>query len=255
MQARIVAASRGAHWLAEGWRLFRAAPLGWLGLAVAYLVLTQGLALVPLIGAAVAAILVPALTVGVMCAARAAAAGGRVELGLLFEGLRQDRRGQLWLGVVYLGGALLTLAAFVLADHDGAVRALLAGKRPPGELQPDVLWPLAVVALVYAPIMMMFWFAPPLAAWHGVGTAKALFFSFVACLINWRAFLAYAALAAALAIGLPSLALSLLMLTTGGAAQFSVIAMSMVFPLLVVLLPTLFASIYASYRDVFGAAQ
>jgi hypothetical protein len=28
--------------------------------------------------------------------------------------------------------------------------------------------------------------------------------------------------------------------------------MSLVFPLLIVLLPTLFASFYASYRDVFG---
>src|SRR5919204_5843418 len=29
MQARIVEATRGARWLADGWRLFRAAPLGW----------------------------------------------------------------------------------------------------------------------------------------------------------------------------------------------------------------------------------
>jgi hypothetical protein len=31
--------------------------------------------------------------------------------------------------------------------------------------------------------------------------------------------------------------------------------MALVFPLLIILLPTLFASFYASYRDVFGAEQ
>jgi len=256
MQARIVAASRGARWLAEGWRLFRAAPFGWLGLAVAYLVLTQGLALVPVLGAAVAAILVPALTVGVMSAARAADAGGRVEFRMLLDGLRQDRRNQLILGGVYLAGALLTLAAFALADQDGGARALLSGKQAPGEVQTEVLFlPLSVVALAYTPVMMMFWFAPPLAAWHGVGPVKALFFSFFACLINWRAFLAYGAVTAALAIGLPSILLSLLLVATAGAAQFSAAAMALAFPLLVFLLPILFASFYASYRDVFASPE
>ena len=37
MQARIVPASRGARWLAEGWQMFRAAPLGWLALVFVYL--------------------------------------------------------------------------------------------------------------------------------------------------------------------------------------------------------------------------
>ena len=35
-------------------------------------------------------------------------------------------------------------------------------------------------------------------------------------------------------------------------ASLKVAAMSLVFPFLLVLLPTLFASFYASYRDIFG---
>jgi hypothetical protein len=35
---------------------------------------------------------------------------------------------------------------------------------------------------------MAYWYAPVLAGWHGLSPAKALFFSFVACLRNWRAF-------------------------------------------------------------------
>jgi hypothetical protein len=95
---------------------------------------------------------------------------------------------------------------------------------------------------------MMFWFAPPLAAWHATAPVKALFFSFFACLMNWRAFLAYGAVTLAVALLLPLALLSLLLLLS-----LKVAAMSLVFPLLLVLLPTLFASFYASYRDIFGA--
>jgi hypothetical protein len=98
--------------------------------------------------------------------------------------------------------------------------------------------------------MMMFWFAPPLAAWHGAGPGKALFFSFFACLMNWRAFLAYGAATAFVTLVLPFVALSLLVIASGGTLRLS--AMALVFPLLIVLLPTLFASFYASYRDVFA---
>ncbi len=47
MQARIVAASRGVRWLVEGWRLFRAAPLGWLTLIFAYWLLMTMASLIP----------------------------------------------------------------------------------------------------------------------------------------------------------------------------------------------------------------
>jgi hypothetical protein len=189
-----------------------------------------------------------------MAAARAAAAGGRVELGLLFDGLRHDWRRQLVLGLAYLGGALLALAGFVLADGEGALRALLAGRSAPEAMQVDVLlWPVGVAALLYLPVMMAFWFAPALSAWHGTGAVKALFFSFFACLLNWRAFLAYGVVTAALALLLPYVMLALL--KAAGAGDVQVAARALLLPLLIVFLPTLFGSYYASYRDVFGPAE
>ena len=100
--------------------------------------------------------------------------------------------------------------------------------------------------------MMMFWFAPVLAAWHVAGAAKALFFSFFACLLNWRAFLAYGACHGPAWSLLPLAALSLPLhaarrreAQAGGAGAAAAGLM----------LPTLFASFYASYRDVFGAGR
>src|SRR5260370_41752194 len=68
LQARIVGAGRGLRWLAEGWRLFRAAPLGWLALVFAYWLMMTLVSLAPYVGVAAASGLVPAFSVGFMAA-------------------------------------------------------------------------------------------------------------------------------------------------------------------------------------------
>jgi hypothetical protein len=255
MQARVVAASRGARWLVEGWRMFRAAPLGWLALVFTYWLLMTLASLVPVAGVAVASVLVPAFSVGLMAAARAANPGAPLELALLFEGFRHERGSQFALGIAYLACLGLVLAASAALDGGALARWMASGQRPGEETlqSEEFLAALFAAAALYTPVMMLFWFAPPLASWHATGAAKALFFSFFGCLMNWRAFLAYGALTVAVTLGLPFLVLSILMLAGGGGTR--VPAMSLVFPLLIVLLPTLFASFYASYRDVFGAAE
>jgi hypothetical protein len=112
---------------------------------------------------------------------------------------------------------------------------------------------IAATAAFYAPTMMALWFAPPLVAWHSMAAPKALFYSFFACWLNWRAFIAYGLAVAFIAVVLPSLVLILLAFATGGAVR--VHPKALLFPLLLILLPTLFASYYASYRDVFEAQE
>ena len=253
MQARIVPALRGAYWLAEGWQMFRAAPLGWLSLVFVYLFGTQVLALVPVLGMVAALLAVPGLTAGMMGAARTASRGGTLRVAMLFDAFRSGARGQLLLGAVYLGCSFLIFAGLSLADGDGALRAALAGRGAPEALETaDWLQAGCVLAAMYAPVMMAFWFAPALAAWHSAGAAKALFFSFFACLMNWRAFLVYGALVAALMVAVPLAVLALPLALLGGEKARMA---PLVLPLVVLMLPTLFASFYASYRDVFGAPE
>jgi len=252
MQARIVPARQGAAWLVDGWRLFRAAPLGWLAMVFAYWIIMTLASVVPFIGVAAASIMVPAFSVGFMAAARAASRRGPVELSLLFDGFRHQPKSQLVLGVIYLMALGTLLSATTLVDDGALASWMLTGRRPAEDAlqSDDFLQALAVAALLYTPVLMAFWFAPPLAAWHGVGPIKALFFSFVACLLNWRPFLVYGAFSALVVVVLPLAVLLTLML-----ASLKIAAMSLVFPVLLVLLPTLFASFYASYRDVFGVEQ
>ena len=249
MQARIVAAPRGARWLAEGWQLFRAAPLGWLAAVFGYWLIMTVVSLVPVIGVAAAAILVPAFSVGFMALARAASRRAPLEPALLFDGFRHEPRTQLLLGAVYLGCLSLLLAASTLADDGALARWMLTGARPGDEeLQSsDFVAALATAAGLYLPVMFAFWFAPPLAAWHTVGVVKALFFSVAASLMNWRAFLVYGAVMAVITLAVPFLLLQVLAL-----AGATGLGPGIVLPFVILILPTLFASFYASYRDVFG---
>jgi hypothetical protein len=253
VRASIAGAGRGARWLPEGWRLFRAAPVGWLALVFTYWLLMTVVSLVPLVGVAAASMLVPGLSVGFMAAARAVDRGQALELALLFDGFRNSPQKQAVLGAAYFACLVAVLGATTLAD-DGALAAwMLTGRRPEEEVlqSQDFFAAMLTAGLLYAPVMMMFWFSPPLAAWHGIAPLKALFFSLAAFLMNWRAFLAYAAVTALVVLVLPFLAVTVLMLVSGGALRGS--GAALVFPLVVLLLPTLFASFYASYRDVFGA--
>jgi len=176
-------------------------------------------------------------------------------LPLLFAGFRERPQTQLLLGGVYLACLALLLAASALADGGALAHWLLAGKPPADEsLQSGAFFlALASAAALYLPVMFAFWFAPVLAAWHGMGAAKALFFSLFACLMNWRAFLTYGAAAVLVTAAAPLAALSVLDWMSRGTLREH--ADMLLLPLLLVILPTLLASFYAGYRDVFGAQE
>jgi hypothetical protein len=254
MNARQVPTARGARWLAEGWRMFRVAPLGWFVLVFAYWLAMTLLSVLPVVGVGIASVLVPAFSVGFMAASRAAARGQPVELAMLAAGFRERLPAQLVLGGVYLASLAVVIGATMLADDGTLARWLVTGRGPAEEEAAEAGFysALAVAAALYAPVMAMFWFAPVLVAWHAMPPAQALFYSFFATLVNWRAFLAYGAAVAVVMFVLPTLLLLVMVFASGGALRLA--PMALVLPLALVMLPTLFASFYASYRDVFGAA-
>lgn len=252
MQARVVTALQGARWLPHGWRIFKAAPLGWLSLVFAYTFLMTAISLVPVIGVVAATMMVPGFSVSFMAASRGAERGGELGLGMLFAGFREGPRAQLVLGGLYLGSVMLLLAATSLADDGAFARWLTTGKRPAAEVvrSDDFQGALLVAALLYSQVMMLFWFSPALAAWHRMPVAKALFFSYFAVLMNWRAFFAYGAVTAIVTVAAPFAAIFALTAMTSGKAQLT--AAGLLFPVLLIIMPTLFGSFYASYRDVFA---
>src|SRR5437763_17214937 len=80
-----VGAGRGAHWWSEGWRLFSAAPLMWIGITLVFFALMFALALIPFIGQIASTLLYPVLGAGIMVGTREQDRGGKLSIGHLFS--------------------------------------------------------------------------------------------------------------------------------------------------------------------------
>jgi hypothetical protein len=143
--------------------------------------------------------------------------------------------------------AVLGIAS--LADAGALLQWVFYGQEPPQEGLRDgsVSRALVFAALAGAPVLMAFWFAPVLAAWNRMGTVQSLFYSFFAVWRNWRAFVVYGA-ALALASLVFITAVTAAAIATRGQGEV-LRFLGLIFTMLT--LPTVFASFYASYRDIF----
>jgi len=255
MQAQLVPASRGWRWLADGWKLFRTAPLMWLVMVFAYYILMTVVSVIPVVGVVAAMVIVPALSVGFMAASRAVERGQAIAFSLLFDGFRANRAALIRLGFVYFACVVLLLGASAIADGGGLARWFLTGQRPPVEVMQSgaFLHAMLLATALYMPVMMLFWFSPTLCAWRNMPAGKSLFFSFFACVLNWRAFVAYGISTSLVLFVAPFFTLLILMLASGGSLRPA--ALSVLFPFVLAMMPTLFASFYASFRDVFSDTQ
>lgn len=246
MQARCLPARRGAFWLLAGFHLFRRNPPLLTALTLSYLLVVQlAVALLPGLGPMLLPLALPAMVLVVANGARLIDQGKVMAASGLLHGVRGNGVAMLRLGGVQLVGALIFVGLVLLLDG-GDMAAL-------GDLDksddPEVLWTLLRLVLVALPFLLAFLFAPYLTGWDGVPAARAVFYSFVAALRNWRALLNYLAAVLMVSVVVPGLLLVLaspLPEAIGGGIQLG-IRMLMIF----VLAPVLSASLYVGYRDIF----
>ena len=93
-------------------------------------------------------------------------------------------RAMAWIGVMLLS---------MLADGGTFAKVYFGGQAMTPEVVTTdsfqtALW---VSMLFYVPLSMMFWHAPALVHWYGMPAVKSLFFSFMACWRNLKAFTVY----------------------------------------------------------------
>jgi hypothetical protein len=250
----VVPAPNGWLWLKRGFAFFSRAPLAWILVAVSYWVLVSVVGVLPYVGLVAVMIATPAFAVSFMAMCREIERGRPLELPLLFAGFRRNLTPLLALGGAYLLAIVAILAASRLFDDGLLMRWMLLGKAVPrDEASVDALALGAMAAAaLFVPVIMAFWFAPVLAAWHAMPAAKALFFSFFASLRNWRAFLVYGVAVVVVAGLVPGVAFSMLAVAVRGSQAAAGLMSALALVVVVILLPTLYASFYASYRDVFA---
>ena len=112
----------------------------------------------------------------------------------------------------------------------------------------DVLLNLLPLFVIMIPVFMAFCFAPVLTAWHEMPPAKAMFFSFVATWRNLGAFFMHFlnCLIVVMAAGFVRVIFSSLLPGMGEAVGYLLQLL-----MLLVFVPTMMASIYIAYREIF----
>lgn len=248
MLIRTVPAASGAAWLRDGWRLFRRQPLGLPAMVVVYLMMLFLPALLPFVGIAISGVLAPFATVGLMTACRDVALGRAPNPAVFAQPFQEGNPNRIKLfrlGVINASLVLLiaTLLTLVGDDH----------RAPPAEgsaTLADVPWDLLLLQLLaYTPVLVLMWFAPLLAGWHGLGPAKAMFGSVVACGRNLGALLVYGLVAGAASLIASTAIVGVLTMLISSRELLSLLLA----PFGLVMMTIVQASFYPMYRSIFEA--
>ena len=234
---RGVEAGRGTAWIGEGFATFKASPLNWVIITVLLIVIQIILGLIPIIGQIAGNIIWPLFIAGIMLGCAALDEGDDLTIGHLFAGFSAKPGPLLGLGAMYLVMLLgVGIVVGILAAISGIGMAGLAGAggggMPGGEAVAvgGILMLVLVAMGLFLPVIMAIWFAPALMVLADKGVFESLKLSFVGCLKNIIPFLIYGIIA--------------LVLLIIGAIPFGLGWL--------VVIPLLWGSLYASYRDIYG---
>ncbi len=185
-------------WLAAGWRIFMKAPLVWALQALMFFVIIAALGMLPFLGWAAAPMVLPVLVAGMLSGARTLDRGDTLRVGQLFDGLRQHAGNLMLVGLFHLLGLLLAaLGAAAIGGSamlTGAAASAVGGLAGAGIAAGGMMLGVVVFTMLWALLMMALWFAPALVMLHDVAPLDAMKLSARACFHNLLAFIVLAAL-------------------------------------------------------------
>ncbi len=256
MQLRTVPAREGLLWVQTGFRRLALQPWAALLMIVVYILVTGFISALPVVGLVFPLFVVQFGTLGFLQASRQIAQQQPVWPTVLLTGVRSGPtvlRNMLLLAVLYTLAVLLVLGVGSLFDGGAMLRLLLLGDKPPADTIADGRLRLGAIAatLAYIPVSLAFWLAPALIAWHGLPPFKALFFSFMLCVRNLKAFALYAVQWLLLFLSLPTLIVLIASLLGASEALAAMLSM----PVVIAIFLAYILSFYASYESLVGQPQ
>jgi hypothetical protein len=258
---------RGIEWLRESYRMFSQHRLGWISMLAGYYTALLVIDVVPFVGVLVAPMLKPVLSVGFLAAAWTQERGGRPAVRMLARGFGANLAALLPLGIIFVAGISIALAATALIDG-GQLLEMLYGAAPAADADPtgaarSVQETLATTrvqlamlfgALCALPTILALWWAPALVVFQDAPLLAALTASLRAALANWRAALRYALGVFTLGALVPTLVTTAIALVVPPPLNATIAAL-IVLPYLAFFVSTLHIADYVSYRDVFHAGE
>ncbi len=255
---RTVPALAGWRWISRGWQLLKTNPIHIHMAAFFFLGCVGVLSIVPLVGSVLAAMLMPALYLGVMATIAQAEKTNSTQPGALLDALGSPFKKQgngersvlkrlAVLGLVYAVAVFCTVGLYGLVDGGSAFKTFILGDAFPADAQQRAALIASFVGLIalYAPLSMAFWFTQQLVGWHGQSISKAVFFSWMGCWRNKAAFAVYA-------LGWMFIFMSAAMLIVALSALLGspAIASILLTPISLFLMVWVLCSFYASYESL-----
>ena len=251
MKLQIVPAKQGLLWVKQGIRTFWRQPLAFTGLFFLFMAWVSLLSMVPFIGAALALLVLPAATLGLMVATEQAASGKfpmPTVMLVAFRAGQQPLKAMMLLGGLYALSFLAVMAISALVDGGGFAKVYLANAPITPEVVNDTDFQTAMwlTTIMYVPLSMLFWHAPALVHWHGAPPVKSLFFSAIACWRNLGAFALYLlAWAGVLVAG------AVLIVLISSALGGNDLSAAVLMPGALLMAAMFFTSVYFSVKDCF----
>jgi hypothetical protein len=233
MGGRTVSAGQGWTWIADGFGLFKKAPGMWIAMVIILFVILIVLAFIPLLGAVATFLLMPLFLAGLMLGCRELQGGGGLEVGHLFAGFKEHTGNLIVLGALAIGGWIIVMLPVIAIVGAGTIFGMMRGDAAGAAAMGGsfvLAWLIAMALSI--PIYMALWFAPALVVLRGLAPVAAVKESFFGCLKNMVPFLIYGIVLLVLGI-VAAIPLGLGWLVLG---------------------PVAIASIYVSYRDIYGDA-
>ncbi len=235
MEIHQVHGKQGLQWILSGFYLFRKAPLAWVFVCFTLMLIAMAMSFIPLLGKFVFTLISPAFLAGIMLGCKDMEQGKPIELKHLFIAFKTNPAPLITIGGIYLIGQILIIGLVMLIGGSQMTDMLLYEKRVDESELMGVMSSMltsSLIALTLSiPLMMASWFSPLLVIFHNVPPIAAMQRSFFACLKNFIPFQLY---------GVTLIVLTVLSLIPYGLG-------------LVILIPTIFTSIYVSYKDIFLA--
>lgn len=233
----------GLRWFMRGVELVQRQTLGLTACALFYLLMHLP-AMLPVVGMAIATVLAPFATLGLMSACRESAQG-RTPTAQVYLDLFQNEHLRRKLFRLGIANAILTLIMLMGMLLTGLGQTLPAQPAPDAPIELD--WTvLAAASAFYLPVVIMMWFAPMLVGWHGVSVPKALFGSAVACWKNLASMSVFMLIMVAVLVALGSV-IGVLFTALGIGEQIGTLLIA---PFALILLAVMQAGIYVMYTDI-----
>jgi len=233
-----VTAGQGSAWWSGGWGLFREATGLWIGISVAFIVVTVLLSKIPIVGSLTNSLLMPVLSGGLMLGCRSLDSGEGLSFDHLFSGFRKNTGQLVLIGVLYLVGIVVIVLGILLLLFAGGMGAALKGGADMKAAMGGgnvliIMFGMLVGMVLFIPLAMANWFAPALVVFHNLSAMEAMKLSLKGCWRNNVPFLVY-----------------------GIVGVFLAIAASIpIFLGWLLLAPTMICANYVAYREIFVAQE